>query len=616
MRKAIILFIYILTFALPILAQDNVSFRASAPSTVILDRPFQVTYTLNSTGKDLRAPEFNNFDVLAGPFESRSSSYQIVNGKASSSVSVTYTFTLQAQKTGTFTIPSASITVDGDKITSNGLSVKVLPADDANAQSSGGNSGGSGSGNDRSTNPNTSDTNISSENLFIRTHLSRTKVYEQEAVLLTYKLYTLVDVVQCVNRNMPDFNGFLKQDMEQSTNKQFAYENYNGRNYGTVVLYQTLLFPQRSGEINIDRATFEAGIRVQNRSSSRRSIFDDFFDSYTNVSKTLTAPAVKVKVDPLPIGQPSDFSGTVGQFSLSANLSANKTKANEAITLIVTINGNGNMKLIRNPEIEFPEGFETYDPKVSNNFKTTASGISGSKVIEYMIIPRHAGKFEIPPITFSYFDIQTKSYKTLRSESFKLDVSKGDGTSAIVSTLSDKEDVKELGKDILFINTNNFKIKAAEKNVIGSLTAWMFFIVPLIIALLLFVVFRQRIIDNSDLGMMRNRKANKMATKRLKAANKLLLAGKKDEYYDELLKATWTYLADKLNISVAELTKEKVQIDLMNKNIEQQTINDTMEILNTCEFARFAPTGSQLEMGNLYEKTIRTISDIENNYKS
>lgn len=614
MRKASLLII-ILIAALSVAAQGNVSLKASAPSTVILDKPFQVVYTLNASGKDLRAPEFNNFDVLAGPFESRSSSYQIVNGKASSSVSVSYTFTLQAQKTGTFTIPSASITVDGDKVTSNGLSIKVLPPDDPSAQNNAG--GASSGGNSRSTNPNNpADANISSDNLFIRTHLSRTKVYEQEAILLTYKLYTLVDVVQCINRTMPDFNGFMKQDLEQSTNKQFAYENYNGRNYGTVVLFQTLLFPQRSGEINIDRATFEAGIRIQNRSSNRRSIFDDFFDSYTNVSKTLTAPAVKVNVDALPAGKPTDFSGTVGQFSLRGALSANKTKANDAITLTITINGNGNMRLISNPKIEFPEGFETYDPKVSNNFKSSASGMSGSKTIEYMIIPRHAGKFELPPVTFSYFDTQTKSYKTLRTEAFKIDVEKGDGTNSVVTSFNNKEDVKELGKDIRFIDTSNFKITRAKGSIIGSVTGWLLYIIPLLIALVLFVIFRKRVIDNSDIGMVRNRKANKMATKRLKMANKQLLAGKKDEYYDELLKATWAYMADKLNISVAELTKEKVQVELLNKNIEQRLIDDTMDILNTCEFARYAPTGGQQEMGNLYEKTISTISDIENNFKS
>lgn len=614
MRKALSLLILSLIALLPIAAQGNVSLRATAPSTVILDRPFQVVYTLNANGKDLRAPEFNNFDVLAGPFESRSQSYQIVNGKASSSVSVSYTFTLQAQKTGTFTIPSASITVEGDKITSNGLSIRVLPPDDPSAQNNAG--GGGNAGSNRSSNPNNpAEANITSENLFIRTHLSRTRVFEQEAVLLTYKLYTLVDVVQCVNRNMPDFNGFMKQDLEQSTNKQFAYENYNGRNYGTVVLFQTLLFPQRSGEITIDRATFEAGIRVQNRSSSRRSIFDDFFDSYTNVSKTLTAPAVKINVDALPAGKPSDFSGTVGQFSMTGALSTNKTKANDAITLSITINGNGNMRLISNPKIEFPDGFETYDPKVSNNFKSTASGMSGTKVIEYMVIPRHAGSFEIPPVTFSYFDIQTKTYKTLRTQAFKIDVEKGDGTNTVVTSFTNKEDVKELGKDIRFIDTSNFKITKAQNSIVGRASAWLFYIIPLLIAVALFVVFRKRVIDNSDIGMVRNRKANRMATKRLKMANKLLLAGKKDAYYEELLKATWAYVADKLNISVAELTKEKVQTELLNKNIEQKLIDDTMDILNTCEFARYAPTGGQQEMGNLYEKTIRTISDIENNFK-
>jgi hypothetical protein len=451
-RKLFFISLLILS-TLIVRAQEPVRFNVSAPSTVILDKPFQLVYSVNASGRDLRVPELNGFDVLAGPFESHSSSMQIINGKSSSSVSVSYTYTLQAQKTGTFTIPSASITVAGQKYTSTGVAIKVLPADASTSSKA---KGGQSSGSDAQ--------GISNENVFIRTSVSNANVYEQEAILVTYKLYTLVDVVQCVNKKMPDFNGFMKQDIELSQNKQFSYENSNGKNYGTVVLYQVLLYPQRSGVIDIEKANFEAAIRVQNKTSVR-SIFDDFFDSYTNVSKNLIAPGLKINVKALPGNKPASFNGTVGRFTLNSSITTDQVKENDAVTIKVNIAGTGNMKLIKNPEIKFPDGFEVYDPKVSNNFKTTNSGITGTKTIEYLFIPRHSGDFEIPSGEFTYFDIQDKTYKTLQTPAYKLKVLKGDGGegSTVVGNYIDKEDVKQLGKDIRYIQTDNFELSKEEE---------------------------------------------------------------------------------------------------------------------------------------------------------
>ena len=355
-------------------ADEPVRFSASAPSTVIVDKPFQLVFTVNATGKDLKAPDFNNFEVLAGPFQSTSSSYQIINGKTSSSVSISYTYTLQASKTGTYSIPPASIMVEGQKYSSNGLSIKVLP-DDGSAQSSA-----------ASKQSSASSASLSNDKIFIRAEVSKTNVYEQEPVMVTYKLYTLADVVGMNNMKMPDFNGFLKQELDQNQNKQLSYENYNGRNYGTIVLYQVLLYPQHTGNIVIDKANFEAVVRIQNKTQVR-SIFDDFFDSYTNVNKNIVAPAVTVRVSPLPGSKPANFSGVVGKLSMNASISSTQVKANEAVTLKVVISGSGNMKMIKNPEIRFPDGFEIYDPKVNNNFRVSAGGVSGSKTIEYLFIP-------------------------------------------------------------------------------------------------------------------------------------------------------------------------------------------------------------------------------------
>jgi len=602
-RKIFLLSLLIISMS-AVFADEPVRFSASAPTAVVMDKPFQLVYSINVNGKDLRVPEFTNFDVLAGPFESHSQSVQFINGKSSSSVSVSYTYTIQAQKTGTFTIPSASITVDGKKVTSNGVSIKVLPADANVPASKGqGNQGGQAS--------------ISGDNLFIRTEVSKTNVYEQEAILVTYKLYTLVDIVQCNPKNTVDFNGFMKQELDQPANKQMALENYNGRNYGTFVLYKVLLYPQHSGVIQIDKWNFEAVVRVQNK-AAQRSIFDDFFDSYTNVSKYVTAPAVKINVNALPtVNKPSSFNGTVGHFSLNSNITASQVKANDAVTLKMTVTGSGNMKIIKNPVIKFPDGFELYDPKVTNNFKTEASGVSGTKTIEYLFIPRHSGNFEIPSAEISYFDTQEKTYKTLRTPVYKLNVLKGEGneTQIVAGNYFDVLDVKQIGKDIRFIQTNKFKISKEEEPIFATLICWLMYLIPLLISLMLFIFFRKQVKENANISLVKNKKANKVAQKRLKLAQKLLKEGNKDSFYEEVQKATWTYLSDKLSIPVSSLTKERVEEELTELKVESIIINQFIQILNTCEFARYAPNSGQQEMGNLYIETIKVISDLEERFK-
>ncbi len=606
MRIKIVLLYVLLLLTVLVRAEEPVRFSASAPSTVILDQPFQLVYTVNATGKDLRTSDFNNFEVLAGPFESRSSSYQIVNGKTSSSVSVSYTYTLQATKTGTFTIPSANIMVDGKKYNSNGLSIKVLPADDNVSTKSGKEQTRSAAGQ-----------GISNENVFIRAQVSKTSVYEQEPLLVTYKLYTLLDVVQCVNKKMPDFKGFMKNEIELSQNKQFSYENFNGKNYGTVVLYQVLLFPQQAGELKIDKAIFDAVIRVENRQQVR-SIFDDFFDSYSNVQKTISANGAVVNVKPLPANKPANFNGTVGNLIMTSSISTENGKANEAITLKVIISGNGNMKLIQNPDIKFPDGFEVYDPKVNNNFKTNVNGISGTKIIEYLFIPRHGGEFQIPSAEISYFDIKDRMYKTLRTPVYNLNVAKGTGenaTNVVTSGYVAKEDLKKLGNDIRFIVTDKYELQKEKTPFFGTTLSWLGYAIPLLLSIILFLAFRKNVVESSNLDFIRNKKANKAAQKRLKLAAKLLSDGKKDLFYEEVMKAVWNYLSDKLTIPVASLTKENVRSELELRGVDSELITSFIDILNTCEFARFAPNSGQQEMGNLYETSINTISKLENNMR-
>lgn len=584
-------------------AQDRLEFTASAPDVVYVDTPFQLIYSVNASAKDLQAPDFQFFEILAGPYESRSSYTQIINGKSSSSVNLSYTFTLMPNKAGTFKIPGASIVVDGKRIHSNTLTIKVESAEKSKRQKN--ESGASSIG---------STQRVTGESVFVRTIVSKANIYEQEAILVTYKLYTLLDVAQFTGVKLPDFNGFLKQDIQQSQNKQLSAETYKGRNYGTVVLYQAILFPQHSGNIEIGKASFTALLRLQNKAQVR-SIFDDFFDSYTNVERTLTAPAVTVRVNQLPLAnKPATFSGAVGNFNLTASLSNDNLKTNEAATIKVMISGNGNMKLLKNPEIKFPDGFEIYDPKVDNKFNTGSGGVSGTKTIEYMFIPRRSGKYDIPSAELSYFDLNSKTYRTLRTPAYKINVTKGAGGEAVVENYTGKEEVTQIAKDIRFLHIGDIRLKSESRPWFGTMPFWLMFLIPLIIAAILFVYFRKQVKENANIAFVKTKKANKVAQKRLKLAQKFLEEGKKNQFYEEVMKAVWTYLSYKLSIPVAELNKENIQSKMNIHGIGSDLITDFTNILNACEYASYAPDSEQ-EMGNLYEDTIDAISKMEEHFK-
>lgn len=585
-------------------AQENVEFTASAPDVAYVETPFQLIYSVNAAAKDLQAPDFQFFEILAGPFESRSSYTQIINGKKSSATNLSYTLTLMPSKTGTFKIPGASIVVDGEKIYSNDLTIKVENAEkNAQKQNEGGTVTGGGT------------QRVTSESIFVRTIVSKTNIYEQEAISVTYKLYTLLDVAQFTGAKLPDFNGFLKQDIEQSQNKQLSAEIYKGRSYGTVVLYQAVLFPQHTGEIEIGKASFTALLRLQNKAQVR-SIFDDFFDSYTNVEKTLTASAVTVKVSELPLaGKPATFSGAVGNFNLTSTLSSGNLKTNQAATIKVVISGNGNMKLLKNPEIKFPDGFEVYDPKVDNKFSSGSGGVSGTKTIEYMFIPRRSGKFDIPSAELSYFDLNNKTYRTLRTPAYKINVTKGEGGEAVVENFTGKEDVTPLAKDIRYLYTGSVKLQPESRPWFGTLPFWMLFLIPLIIAAILFIYFRKHVKENADLAFVKTKKANKVAQKRLRLALKFLEEGKKNQFYEEVMKAVWTYLSDKLVIPVAELNKDNIRLKMNEKGMEKEVTDNFTNILNTCEYASYAPDSGRQEMGNLYGETVDAISRMEEHFK-
>ena len=608
MRKYIFL-ILMIVIPLQMLAKDEVTLRASAPEVVVNGDQFRLTYTVNSQDvKDFLAPQAKGFDVLMGPSRSQQSSTQIINGKVSSSRSITYTYILMAVSEGTFNIPAASIEVDGEKIFSNPLTIKVLPKDkeDANSNQGQGNSGIS-SRNQKSSG------RITDKDLFVLATASKTKVHEQEAILVTYKAYTTVDLRQLLGK-MPDQQGFYVQEVELPTQKTFKLEHYKGRNYNTVVYRQYVLFPQKSGKLEIPAVTFDAVV------AQRVAVSDDPFEAFFNgggyveVNKKIIAPKLVINVDPLP-SKPEGFSGGVGTFSLKSDISTTELKANEAVTIKLTISGTGNMKLVSAPEVKFPHDFEVYDPKIEDNYELTANGLSGTKTIEYLAIPRHAGNFSIPPIEFKYFDIKSGKYKTLTTEVYELKVAKGDGSAAsqqVIADFTNKENVKVLGTDILFIKTGDTALRQKGNYFYGTTAYYLWYIIPFLLFVVFVVIYRKQAIESANVAKVKTKKANKVATKRMKLAGKLLSENKVNEFYDEVLKALWGYISDKLNIPVSKLSRDNIEAELSGHGVPEDLIKEFIGALSECEFARYAPGNQNEAMDKVYAASVDVISKMEN----
>ena len=596
---------------------ENVNFTAHAPSAVEKFAQFRIEYSLNAQGDNFQAGNINDFNVLMGPSVSQSYSTQIINGKMSSSKTTTFTYILQATKEGTFTIPAATVMSDGKKYTSNSVTIKVLPPDNSTSANSRQTAAASNSSsNDAHQN---TVTNVKGS-VFMRAIPSKTRVYEQEAVLLTYKLYVKgVNVSGLPVMKFPETQGFISQDIQLPDDKQWVLEHYNGSNYQTITLKQTLLYPQHAGKITIPSGDFEAILRIPNVSRSRRSIFDDFFDTYTEQRKKLKTDPITIDVKALPKNKPAGYANAVGAFNMKSSINTQKLKTNEAITIKVKISGNGNMKLIENPKVNFPADFEVYDPKVTNDFSNTTGGVKGNKIIEYLAIPRYAGTFRIPPIEFSYFDLNSQSYRTLKSEEYNIEVEKGsDNENASVGVsgnITNKETLKLLGNDIRYIHSKDTRLDNKNDFFYGSFGYWISMLLPLLITVALLVIYRKQAKENADIAKSRNKKANKLAKKRLKEAEKHLKANAREKFYDETLKALWGYFADKFNIPVAELTKENIETELTKRHVEASQTQEVMELLSTCEFARYAPTKTEGEMQNIYQRTIDIISTLEDSFK-
>ncbi len=606
-RYTSILFLFTL---ITLHALADATMRLSAPSTVEQGDKFRVQFTVNTqSGSNFTPPNFEGLDVIYGPSTSQQSSVQFINGRMSSSSTITYTFVLLASKAGTFTIKPASVTVDGKTIRSNSATVKVLPAGHGGgtAQQQG---GGASSAQQQQQQPSAADTKISGSELFMTATASRTKVYEQEAILITYKIYTTLNLTQ-LDGKLPTLDGFQIQEIPLPHNKEFELEQYKGRNYRSVVWSQYVLFPQKSGDLVIPSITYEGLVVIPRRNIDP---FDAFFNGVSamqEVKKKIVTPKLTIHVSPLP-AKPAKFSGAVGKFTVSSEINTQEVVANDAVTLKLSVKGAGNMKLIRTPEIDFPKDFETYDAKINDNFSLTRAGLSGTKTFEYLVVPRHAGTFTIPAAEFVYFDIDSKSYKTLKTEPYTLKVKKGKGGSVHTADYSNsQQDVRELAKDIRHIKLGDARLEQRNHTIWGTTSQLLFYVIPFLAFVIAIIVGNKRIAANNDKARVRGRKANKMALRRMKKAKKLLAEHKQNEFYDEVLRAMLGYVADKLNIPQERLNKDNIQSELSASNVSQEHIAAFLKTMSDCEFARYAPGDANANMENIYKSAISTISEME-----
>ena len=580
----------------------------SAPSQVSAGENFRVAYTINTQDVEEFRSGIHSSDVvevIAGPYTSSQSSFQMVNGHTTSSSSITYTYTLYAMKNGTFSIPAAQAVVGGKPLSSKPIKITITGSARSNNN---GVPNMHGDDDEPEHQMRAAGSRISGNDLFIKVSANKRRVHEQEPVLLTYKVYTLVDLTQLEGK-MPDLTGFHTQEVPLPQQKSFHVENVNGRNYRCVTWSQYVMYPQMTGQLEIPSITFKGIVVQQNRSVDPFEAFFNGGSGYVEVKRDITAPGITIQVDPLPT-RPTGFSGGVGRFNISGQLNHDQVKAGEPVTLRIVVSGVGNLKLIKQPVVDFPKDFDKYDAKVTDKTKLTSNGVEGNIIYDFLAVPRNQGSYKIPPVELTYYDIGANAYKTVKTQPFQLEVEQGSGKSNSVADYS-----AEQGKDIRGLKTGNTQAHDVNKFFYGSSAYWVSLLLPLIAFVALLIVFRKRAIDNADLGKMRGKKANKVATKRLRKANRLMQKGQQNEFYDEVLRTLWGYVGDKLNMPVEQLSRDNISENLSSHGVSEENVGMFIAALDECEYERYAPGDAAGNMNKTFESAMKAIMNIEETMK-
>ena len=581
---------------------DAQHISVSAPSHVAAGENFRVAYTINTSDVE----EFrmggvqDGLEVIAGPYTSSQSSYQMINGHTSSSSSVIITYTLYAAKNGSFTIGASHAVVGGKRLSSRPVKIQVS----GHAQRTNGAPNMHGQDSYDQPRMRSAGSAISGSDLFIKVSASKKRVHEQEPILLTYKVYTQVDLTQLEGK-MPDLKGFHTQEVPLPQQKTFHTETVNGRPYKCVTWSQYVMYPQMTGRLEIPSITFKGIVVQQNRNVDPMEAFFNGGSGYVEVKKDIKAPGITLQVDPLP-QRPANFSGGVGKFNISASLDKKEVKAGEPITLRVVVGGIGNLKLLKQPVVNFPKDFDKYDAKVTDKTRLTANGVEGNMVYDFLAVPRNQGSYTIPSVELTYYDTSKNAYKTIKTQPFKVEVEKGDGTSA------ESEDFASQDKDIHTIKLGKAEQHKADEMFFGSFGYWISLLMPLIAFVVLLIVFRRRAIENADIVKKRSNRAGKIATKRLRLANKLMLQGKQGEFYDEVMRALWGYMSYKLNMPAEKLNRDNIRETLGRHFVDDATIEKFTTALDECEFERYAPGDAAGNMNRTFESAMTAIMDIEN----
>ncbi len=621
MKKIFGLLLFIVCVApITLRAQDNPTLTVSVKKQVVVGERFQVVFEANAEGKNFTAPSFDGFTVVGGPFTSSSSSFSMVNGSMSHTVKNTYTYALQAYKEGTFPIGPASLTVKGEKVSSESFVIKVLPDDGSYAASSGGDASGSSS---QGKSQNTNDPQVSGKDLFLKVIPTKKSAYVGEQIVLTYKLYTKVPVSSLSVDKMPSYAGFWTKDISDNNGGSLrqSSEYVNGMEYTVAEIQKIIVVPQRSGKLNLDPMSIECIAQIRTESNRRQSNdpFDIFFNdpffnrNIVNVKKELSTSALTIDVKNLPeSGKPASFAGAVGNYNFRSDIDKTELRTNEAFTLTLTVSGAGNIELLQMPEPNFPPDFEVYDPKITTSPNITAQGLSGTKKAEYLVIPRRAGNFNLSPVEFSFFNPANGTYTTLNSESYAVHVEKGSGDEGDGGIYaSNQEGIKYLGSDVRHIMTGDPHLKAMHSAFFGTAPYFVILLAMLLVFIILLMVSKKREQSKQDVAAKRNKKATKVARARLKKADQYLKVKDQNNFYVEMSQALWGYISDKLGIERSKLSMDTVSEAMKEKNVPDDLTQQFVDTLNSCEFARFAPGDAEAKMGDLYQKGIEVITKAE-----
>ncbi len=604
---------YLLLLLLPaLLPAQEVTFTASAKPVVGVGETFSLQYVLTAQGTAFKGPVIRDFNVLSGPNSSTSSSIRSVNGRTTMSITNTFTYFLQATREGTFEIPAATITADQKQLTSNTLTIRVEKGGGQGASQSSQQPG-------RST-PATGQ--VGAGDVMLKAYVSNPNPLQGEGIVVTYKIFTKVPISQISFTREPSFPGFWSENLIADKQKLQQYnQTIDGEQYVVADLRKYSLFPLKAGKTVIDPMEIECMVQVRKQTRTRTGdpFFDDFFNdsffntSYASVEKAMKSNPLVIQVQPLPAeGKPAGFSGAVGEFTFRSTVDRDKVQVNDAVTLRMTVAGKGNIQLISALPVNFPTDFETYDPKVISDIRSSMEGISGSQTFEYLLIPRKPGQFTIKPVTFTYFDLKKRQYVTLTTPDYTIGVDKGSGDAQVMTyTGAGKEEIQYIGSDIRHIMLQTGNLVPRHYSFFGSLLFWLLLLVPLTLFILFVILWQRFRARRSDTLLMKNLRATRIARKRLKKAESFLKSGSREPFYEEISLALWGYLSDKFTIPLADLSMETVRDKLSGKQVDASIIDQVTETLQSTGFARFAPGEKSVSMERIYTATLELITKIE-----